>query len=68
MNTQSYSKMSVEGLTEVIESKQNDLEEVQKEIDNLEEDYLGELIHEKVELMNEIKQLTKLLKEKELKC
>ena len=68
MNTQSYTEKSIEFLEGLIESKQNELVELQKEIDNYEEDYVGELIHEKVAIQNEIKQLTKILKEKESQC
>lgn len=63
-----YATKSIEQLEGIIEAKQDDLEEVIREIDLYEEDYTGELIHEKLELEKEIKQLNKILKEKESRC
>lgn len=68
MNMDAYATKSIEQLEGIIEAKQDDLEEVIREIDLYEEDYTGELIHEKVELEKEIKQLNKILKEKESRC
>lgn len=68
MNMDTYANKSIEQLEGIIEAKQDDLEEVIREIDLYEEDYTGELIHEKVELEKEIKQLNKILKEKESRC
>ncbi len=68
MNTQSYAEKSIEFLEGLIESKQDELVELQQEIDNYEEDYVGELIHEKVAIQNEINELNRILKEKESQC
>lgn len=68
MNMDAYATKSIEQLEGIIEAKQDDLEEIIKEIDLYEDDYTGELVHEKVELEKEIKQLNKILKEKESRC
>lgn len=68
MGIETYANKSIEQLEGIIEAKQDDLEEVIREIDLYEEDYTGELIHEKLELEKEIKQLNKILKEKESRC
>lgn len=68
MNMDAYATKSIEQLEGIIEAKQDDLEEVIREIDLYEEDYTGELIHEKLELEKEIKRLNKILKEKESRC
>ena len=68
MNMDTYANKSIEQLEGIIEAKQDDLEEVIREIDLYEEDYTGELIHEKLELEKEIKRLNKILKEKESRC
>lgn len=68
MNTQSYTEMSIEFLENLIDSKQAELIEIQQEIDTYEEDYVGELIHEKVVIQREIGELTKILKQKESEC
>ncbi len=68
MNTQLYDKMSIEVLENLIDSKYKELEEVKQEIDNFEEDYVGELIHEKREIESEINKLNKILKDKESRC
>lgn len=68
MNIQSYTEKSIEFLEGLIESKQDELVELQQEIDNYEEDYVGELIHEKVAIQNEIDELNRILKEKESQC
>ena len=61
MNTQSYTEESIEFLEGLIESKQAEVVEIQYEIDNYEEDYVGELIHEKVAIQKEIDELNKIL-------
>ncbi len=68
MNTQSYAEKSIEFLEGLIESKQDELVELQQEIDNYEEDYVGELIHEKVAIQKEIDELNRILKQKESGC
>lgn len=68
MSTQSYTEKSIEFIEGLIESKQDELEEIQQEIDNYEEDYVGELIHEKVAIQNEINELNRILKQKESGC
>ena len=61
MNIESYTEKSIEFLEGLIESKQTELVELQYEIDNYEEDYVGELIHEKVAIQKEIDELNKIL-------
>ncbi len=61
MNIESYTEKSIEFLEGLIESKQAELVELQYEIDNYEEDYVGELIHEKVAIQKEIDELNKIL-------
>ena len=61
MNIESYTEKSIEFLEGLIESKQAELVEIQYEIDNYEEDYVGELIHEKVAIQKEIDELNKIL-------
>lgn len=68
MSIQSYTEMSIEFLEGLIESKQDELVELQQEIDNYEEDYVGELIHEKVAIQKEIDELNRILKQKESQC